>query len=272
MRTYPSNPAPTRNGVADPLLTAAYPTAYVLAMVAQHVPQSSMFYKPWNYAAWRRGQLAKAGALTSGQVGAQRANQQVAPKALEKCYASGDQQAHAVALLALVPNAGPAAVQVPAVTGNTADGLRDSGGSEPMPPYEDTSPAPEAAPEADEVTGGIHLSLEGRRRLALHIRTERSASNRARVLECARRERGTLACEACDLAFAQAFGVDFEGLIEVHHRMLVSNGERTPSLEDYALVCPNCHRMAHWGMAEPRPVEVVRQLVKVVRTNKSPHR
>lgn len=58
--------------------------------------------------------------------------------------------------------------------------------------------------------------------------------------------RGKLSCEACDLDFAENYGAVGQGYIEVHHNKPVSQmrpGEKT-KLEDLALLCGNCHRIA----------------------------
>jgi hypothetical protein len=57
---------------------------------------------------------------------------------------------------------------------------------------------------------------------------------------------GRLACEACDLDFAERYGELGEGFIECHHTVPLGRGsERVTSLSDLALLCPNCHRMIH---------------------------
>jgi len=58
---------------------------------------------------------------------------------------------------------------------------------------------------------------------------------------------GKLACEVCGFDFKAAYGELGEGYIEVHHTKPVHTllaGTKT-KLEDLALLCANCHRMAH---------------------------
>ena len=69
--------------------------------------------------------------------------------------------------------------------------------------------------------------------------------------------KGHLTCEVCDFDFGERYGDRGRGYIEAHHiRPLhtLKPGTKT-KLEDLALLCANCHRMAHakrpWlGIAE----------------------
>ncbi|WCB96674.1 HNH endonuclease [Baekduia alba] len=55
---------------------------------------------------------------------------------------------------------------------------------------------------------------------------------------------GRLACEACDLDFAERYGELGEGFIECHHTVPPGQrSERVTNLSDLALLCPSCHRM-----------------------------
>lgn len=58
---------------------------------------------------------------------------------------------------------------------------------------------------------------------------------------------GKLACEVCGFDFKATYGDLGEGYIEVHHTRPVHTllaGTKT-KLDDLALLCANCHRMAH---------------------------
>ena len=58
---------------------------------------------------------------------------------------------------------------------------------------------------------------------------------------------GKLACEVCGFDYKAAYGDLGKGYIEVHHTKPVHTliaGTKT-KLEDLALLCANCHRMAH---------------------------
>lgn len=87
---------------------------------------------------------------------------------------------------------------------------------------------------------------EGKKTLAQHIRRERK-----RFLVDAKKhqfiaEHGSLTCEACAVDLETQFGKDGAKLYEVHHtRPLAGRGLNLTSLEDLAILCPNCHRFIH---------------------------
>jgi len=86
---------------------------------------------------------------------------------------------------------------------------------------------------------------EGKRTLVSHLRSERHSALRDLKLLSARKESGSLRCEACGFSFEEMYdsiGVNF---IEVHHKNPVATGERQTTLDDLALLCSNCHRMIH---------------------------
>lgn len=64
-------------------------------------------------------------------------------------------------------------------------------------------------------------------------------------------EKHGVACVVCGTDFGKRYGDVFDGLVEVHHKnpMATSDGGRkTDPLADCCPLCPNCHRMAHYGM------------------------
>jgi hypothetical protein len=59
------------------------------------------------------------------------------------------------------------------------------------------------------------------------------------------------ACSACSIEFGSAFGSDFANLIDVHHSNPLAQAKearQTDPVKDCVPLCPNCHRMAHYGM------------------------
>lgn len=90
--------------------------------------------------------------------------------------------------------------------------------------------------EAEE--GGIVLKL--------HKRRERDRKLVKAKLEAAK-SIGQVSCEVCGFDFHSTYGELGEGYIEVHHLNpvhLLKPGMKT-RLDDLALLCANCHRMAH---------------------------
>lgn len=87
------------------------------------------------------------------------------------------------------------------------------------------------------------LNPEGRRKLYAHQVAERSKANRTMVLKAKTRP---YRCEACGFAFGESYGAKFEDYIEVHHLVPVGKGSRKPKVNDFVLLCANCHAVAHW--------------------------
>lgn len=57
---------------------------------------------------------------------------------------------------------------------------------------------------------------------------------------------GSLPCEVCGFDFVAVYGELGEGFIEAHHiKPHAERGKRKIRIRDFALVCPNCHRMLH---------------------------
>lgn len=81
----------------------------------------------------------------------------------------------------------------------------------------------------------------------LHRAYERDRKLIAAKKKVALSEHGTLSCEVCAFDFGATYGHLGAGFIEVHHKRPVFQmkpGEKT-KLSDLALLCSNCHRMAH---------------------------
>ena len=104
------------------------------------------------------------------------------------------------------------------------------------------------------------MDSEGRRLLKQHVMVERKRQNRERVLAL---HEAPYQCQACGMSFADRYGRRFGDYIEVHHKKPVSSGTRTPSVKDFALLCSNCHAVAHWkAFDKPRTLREIRALVR----------
>jgi hypothetical protein len=109
---------------------------------------------------------------------------------------------------------------------------------------------------------------EGARRLATHMRLERSqtliaASKRAWT----ERHNGRLPCGVCDFDFLVSYGPVGAGFAEAHHKTSLANAPkegRLTSLQDLVIVCANCHRMLHRGPEYPS-LESLRNRVRHAR-------
>ena len=95
-----------------------------------------------------------------------------------------------------------------------------------------------AAPPYEGEEGGVFITL--------HKRYERDPKLIAEKRRAAA-QAGPLSCEVCAFNFERTYGELGIGYIEVHHLKPVHTmkaGDKT-KLDDLALLCANCHRMAH---------------------------
>jgi len=100
--------------------------------------------------------------------------------------------------------------------------------------------------EAEEEPG-LEDAPEGRLLTRVHRTRERSRALVKRKKAEVMREKGCLACEACDFDFHATYGERGDGFVECHHLVPVRDlrpGAKTRSA-DLALLCANCHRMVH---------------------------
>ncbi len=103
---------------------------------------------------------------------------------------------------------------------------------------------------------------EGGKRVASHLRFERRRS--LVLLKKAERlnRTGALSCEVCGFDFRAAYGDLGWGFCEVHHVHPLSRGvARRTSLGDLAVLCANCHRMAHRGWPKTTLTSLRRRVV-----------
>jgi predicted HNH restriction endonuclease len=92
-------------------------------------------------------------------------------------------------------------------------------------------------------------------------------SRSATVREHCLRHHGSI-CACCKIDFGARYGEKFKNLIDVHHLNPLENGSRITNPEtDCVPLCPNCHRMAHFGMSagKCRDVEDLKPLVAPTR-------
>lgn len=102
------------------------------------------------------------------------------------------------------------------------------------------------APMAAAEEPGEEEAPEGRLLYRLHASRERDRGLVARRKRQALDAHGRLECEACGFDFALRYGEAGSGYIECHHLLpLAAAPARFTRLSDLALLCANCHRMAH---------------------------
>lgn len=99
---------------------------------------------------------------------------------------------------------------------------------------------------------------EGRLLYRRHRARERNRTLVAKK-KAAALAKGTLSCEVCGFDFENTYGPLGNGFIECHHKQPLSlSGSTSTRLGDLALLCSNCHRMAHRGKPWPSVLELAR--------------
>jgi hypothetical protein len=141
--------------------------------------------------------------------------------------------------------------------GEPMGGASDPGGAGDAAPEQPHGLALGGIDEADGLEPDPTSAPEGMVRYRLHRSYERSERLAREKRERARLD-GALACEACGLDPALRCGALGEHCIEVHHTIPVSQmeGQRVSSLDDLALLCANCHRVAHLAICSGHPLSV----------------
>lgn len=100
------------------------------------------------------------------------------------------------------------------------------------------------------ITESDLVAIEGDPRMYFHLRRERDPAISQAKRHAVMVTHGKLSCESCGFWTQDSFpGLDAE-LCEIHHRLplaFASEPVKT-SLNDLAVLCPNCHRAIHRTM------------------------
>ncbi|WP_066379381.1 MrcB family domain-containing protein [Anabaena sp. CA = ATCC 33047] len=97
---------------------------------------------------------------------------------------------------------------------------------------------------SDEDSHEEDIWFEDLRKYRLHKRIERnkSLSNKAKEIHGYK-------CQACNFDFENQYGEIGKNFIEAHHKIPIASLEKTnitlDPLEDFIVLCSNCHRMIH---------------------------
>ena len=109
---------------------------------------------------------------------------------------------------------------------------------------DDAQTSPFAPPALDvDIHGLTTGAIEGRARLVMHLERERNQT----VVRNKKKLAKSLNCEVCGFSFKRAYGDTAAAYCEVHHLVPLSDIERNAEtrMEDLAIICANCHRVAH---------------------------
>lgn len=92
-----------------------------------------------------------------------------------------------------------------------------------------------------------------------HKRIERNIG----LIRKVKKEKGCK-CEVCEMTFTEVYGVLGKNFIEAHHRIplskLKSENVQLDIRKDFAVLCSNCHRMAH-RLDDPSDLELLRKII-----------
>lgn len=98
----------------------------------------------------------------------------------------------------------------------------------------------------DAAEAGHEGDFEGRKKLVIHYRRERSKTLSASAKKLARKRHpeGLLVCEICQVIPEKTYQED---IIEAHHRVPLNNLSAPVRVmpQDLAMICPCCHRAVH---------------------------
>ncbi|MGI5975644.1 MAG: HNH endonuclease [Paludibacter sp.] len=111
------------------------------------------------------------------------------------------------------------------------------------------------------------ISIEGKSKLAIHMRYERDSRLIKKIKTHALRVNPMLNCEVCGFSFFEKYGELGEGFIEAHHlKPLTETKETETTRQDIALVCSNCHRMLHKGISQinDKSIMTIDELKKIL--------
>jgi len=102
---------------------------------------------------------------------------------------------------------------------------------------------PESEFEAIFKKTSIKGEIEGKVRLVRHRRLERSYKLVKEAKRLYSERFPDQPCGICGFSFIRTYGITY---IEAHHKVsLIKGGVRRTTIEDFAMLCANCHRMAH---------------------------
>jgi 5-methylcytosine-specific restriction protein A len=109
----------------------------------------------------------------------------------------------------------------------------------------------------------MDTAVEGRVLTRIHSFRERKPENVEKKKAYTIKKHGKLECEVCGFVFENKYGELGKGFAECHHLIPLSELqiEKKPKLEDFAILCANCHRMIH----RKKPWLTLSQLKTIVR-------
>jgi 5-methylcytosine-specific restriction endonuclease McrA len=111
----------------------------------------------------------------------------------------------------------------------------------------------------DNIGDELYPQIENRKRVAAHLRRERS-----RLLATQRKRIDDYTRQVCGFRFDAMYGRLGNGFAEAHHRVPLQQlrGEVETRIEDLVTVCANCHRMLHQMSGQETDVSKLKKIVR----------
>lgn len=107
---------------------------------------------------------------------------------------------------------------------------------------------------------------EGEQKLSQHLKRERSS----KIVKVAKeffkkRNNGRVFCEVCEFDFSKRYGTIGDDFIEAHHKKPISKMEigDITRIDDFIMVCSNCHSMLHISKQEISPDDLKLRLKNI---------
>ena len=105
--------------------------------------------------------------------------------------------------------------------------------------------------------------IEGAKKLVFENKYERNTEARQKCIE-----HYGAKCQICGFDFAKVYGEEFEGKIEVHHRVPLSEIKKeyiVDPIKDLIPVCSNCHLILH---SKPNGTYTVEEVIEIIEKRK----
>lgn len=111
----------------------------------------------------------------------------------------------------------------------------------------------------DEIQDVTSKVIESKK-LRYHLRVERNS----KISKLVKEEKGYV-CEACNFDFFKNYGELGKEFIEAHHLIPIASLEpgkiEMDIIEDFAVLCSNCHRMIH-RLEDPSDLDKLKEIIK----------
>jgi hypothetical protein len=97
----------------------------------------------------------------------------------------------------------------------------------------------------------------------LPFKAEVTLRKRNRAIIAAKKALSDGTCEVCGMGFADTYGIKIFCLVAHHQKQPIGQRRRasTTTMDDIALICPNCHAVAH-TVEPPLPIKAIIKMIR----------